>query len=826
MGLNYRRILILSLFLIIFSSILISSAGAYEIEDNDDFSLAINSSNHPIAESSLVLEDNSNSGDDFNSIDSNNENLVDTDNKDDLSVSNSQEDNNLKGSENKSSLDQFLDDIKNYKSGTIYIKDNLVINKPITISKTMIIDGKGHSISSKNRCRIFNINAATTLKNIVFKDASSKSGGAIYSTAKLSINNCQFLNNKASSYGGAIYSVGVLVVKNSKFTNNKAGKSGGAIFVDGKLTLSTSYFGLNKASIFGGALYASGKSATISNSKFERNSVKSNRRTVGGGAIYTLANTKISSSVFNKNFCKYTKRFSPTHQSLGGAIFYSRGNHTIRSSKFNGNRVDNDGGAILVGRKVVKFIVYKSSFISNRANFEDGGAISTVARISQIKSSRFMNNFAKEDGGAIDTYSLTRKRNSFKISNCLFKSNKAYKAAGAIYLGRKTNRVIGHCNFYSNKATIAGCLYMESGYSKLFKCIFNRNSAFKLKKSALYNKRHKRILHAGGCLFNNGSKLKVSSSRFKSNKANSGGVLYNKGKVTLKNSKFTYNSAVLGGGIVTSHKSMKIFRCSFLSNKARSLGGAIYLNSGSMKLYSSTLKSNKARSLGGAIYSYSGSMRLYSSTLRSNKASVSGGALYFKRGKFYTKNNVYYKNKANSNGGALLIHSGRVKIISNTFKSNKAKKCGGAIYITSGKGKVKSNAIISNKAKKFKAVFSESISLGNNWWGKIKKSPYKLNITNVKVKSWLVLKISSSKSKLKKGKSSKIRLTLRYNNKHKKISNIPKLKARFSSKGGFFNIKSKRLKKGLAVVKFTKRSSKKVKVYGKILGVPVAVRIR
>ena len=765
MGLNYRRILILSLFLIIFSSILISSAGAYEIEDNDDFSLAINSSNNPIAESSLVLEDNSNSGDDFNSIDSNNENFVDTDNKDDLSVSNSQEDNNLKVSESKSSLDQFLDDIKNYKSGTIYIKDNLVINKPITISKTMIIDGKGHSISSKNRCRIFNINAATTLKNIVFKDASSKSGGAIYSTAKLSINNCQFLNNKASSYGGAIYSVGVLVVKNSKFTNNKAGKSGGAIFVDGKLTLSTSYFGLNKASIFGGAIYASGKSATISNSKFERNSVKSNRRTVGGGAIYALANTKISSSVFNKNFCKYTKRLSRSQQSLGGAIFYS-------------------------------------------------------------KNSRFMNNFAKEDGGAIDTYSLTRKRNSFKISNCLFKSNKAYKAAGAIYLGRKTNRVIGHCNFYSNKATIAGCLYMESGYSKLFKCIFNRNSAFKLKKSALYNKRHKRILHAGGCLFNNGSKLKVSSSRFKSNKANSGGVLYNKGKVTLKNSKFTYNSAVLGGGIVTSHKSMKISRCSFSSNKARSLGGAIYLNSGSMKLYSATLKSNKAKSLGGAIYFYSGSMKLYSSTLRSNKASSSGGALYLKRGKFYSKNNVYYKNKANANGGALLIHSERVKIISNTFKSNKAKKCGGAIYITSGKGKVKSNAIISNKAKKFKAVYSESISLGNNWWGKIKKSPYKLKITNVKVKSWLVLKIISSKSKLKKGKSSKIRLTLRYNNKHKKISNIPKLKARFSSKGGSFNIKSKRLKKGLAVVKFTKRSSKKVKVYGKILGVPVAVRIR
>ena len=151
MGLNYRRILILSLFLIIFSSILISSAGAYEIEDSDDFSLAINSSNNTIAESSLVLEDNSNSEDDFKSIDSNDknlvdrdktnvDNLVDRDNNDELSVSNSQEDNNFKVSETKSSLDQFLDDIENYKSGTIYIKDNIVITETITISKPMIID--------------------------------------------------------------------------------------------------------------------------------------------------------------------------------------------------------------------------------------------------------------------------------------------------------------------------------------------------------------------------------------------------------------------------------------------------------------------------------------------------------------------------------------------------------------------------------------------------------------------------------------------------------------------------------------------------------------
>ena len=200
--------------------------------------------------------------------------------------------------------------------------------------------------------------------------------------------------------------------------------------------------------------------------------------------------------------------------------------------------------------------------------------------------------------------------------------------------------------------------------------------------------------------------------------------------------------------------------------------------------------------------------------------------MYFNKGKFYSKNNNYYLNRANANGGALLIHSGKINLLSNSFKTNKAKSIGGAIYITSGKGKIKSNAFISNKARKFKGVYSEkSIGLGNNWWGKIKKSPKKLKLTNINIKSWLVLKLKSSKSKLSKGKTAKISLNLRYNNKNRRISNIPNLKAFFYSKGGSFNTKSKLLKKGVAVVKFRKRSFKKVKVSGKVLGVRLSIYI-
>ena len=868
MRFNSRKIIVLSLFLILFSLIALGSVNAYDIEGNDDFTAIISSSNDSMDDSSSLLENNCNSNENLYSSDSW-EGFVSSDYDDEIFSSESGEeslddsyedivsDSNSDGTDQdiiveKTPLDQFLEDIENYSGGTIYITGNLIVNRTISLKKPMAIDGQNYSISSNGLCRIFNINSDVVLKNIVFKNAVSTNGGAIYSSAKLSLASCQFLNNKASSNGGVIYSLGnldinkckfdknsadglggaiycagELTVKNSNFTNNAALKSAGAIYIKNKLTLSNSYFSQNKASVSGGAIYTANKTATIKSCRFEKNSVSSKTSKVLGGAILASYNTVISNSIFNSNYCKYTKSLSLTYQSLGGAIAYTSGDHTLSSSSFDGNYVDNDGGAILAGRYVNKVTVDKSTFANNKANFEDGGAISSAAKTIQIKNSKFLNNFANEDGGAIDVYSLTGKTVNVKISSCDFKSNVAHKAAGAVYLGQKTNRVIENSNFNYNKATIGGCMYIEAGTTKINKCSFIGNSASKLTKNAIYNKNHQKIINAGGTIFNNGSSLQILSSRFDSNKAVYGGVIYNKGPLVLKNSKLNSNSASLGGAILTSLKSVKSSGNSFSKNKASSLGGAIYLNSGSMKLYSNTLKSNKASSLGGAIYLYSGTMNVYSSTLKSNKASTSGGALYLRSGKFYSKDSSYYFNNANANGGALLIHSGKVNLLSNIFNTNKAKSKGGAIYIKSAKGKIKSNAFVFSKAGKCKGVFSEkSISLANNWWGKIKKSPKKLKITNIKVKSWLVLKIKSSKSKLAKGKSSKIKVNLRYNNKNKKVSYIPKLKVTFSSKGGTFNANTKKLNKGVATVKFKKGTSKKTKVTGKVLGVRVSVSIR
>lgn len=76
-----------------------------------------------------------------------------------------------------------------------------------------------------------------TIRGNIFKNCSSKTGGAIYSTPNTSpvIEGNLFLDNKAITMGGAIYSQhGEATIRNNTFVGNTAGTGGDAIGVFGK----------------------------------------------------------------------------------------------------------------------------------------------------------------------------------------------------------------------------------------------------------------------------------------------------------------------------------------------------------------------------------------------------------------------------------------------------------------------------------------------------------------------------------------------------------------------------------------------------------------
>src|SRR2546427_7806547 len=160
---------------------------------------------------------------------------------------------------------------------------------------------------------IFNIPGGTvtiaglTLANAAFDgiDYDRGSGGAIFSSAALTVEDSVFTGNSTGWSGGGIFNKWSLVVTNSTFVDNSS-TSGGAI---------TNAYGVS--------------TATVSNCTFIGNSGK-----YAGGAIVNAATLTISKDIFSGN---------RTLQGSGGAISSDTGKLTVSDSVFTGNSAGLDG---------------------------------------------------------------------------------------------------------------------------------------------------------------------------------------------------------------------------------------------------------------------------------------------------------------------------------------------------------------------------------------------------------------------------------------------------------------------------------------------------
>ena len=178
---------------------------------------------------------------------------------------------------------------------TKYAPDGLVINTPITI------DGPGArvlTISGGDVSRIFGIDGGPTIiSGLTFANGRYTlfSGGAIATSADLTLNSCWFDKNFTSADGGAIYNVGPLTLNKCTFSGNIAnGGFGGAIhsfadsFAHGNVTAINCTFSGNRA-VGGGAVSnkASGRlgTTTLRNCTVAGNLASLNGTNTGGGVI-------------------------------------------------------------------------------------------------------------------------------------------------------------------------------------------------------------------------------------------------------------------------------------------------------------------------------------------------------------------------------------------------------------------------------------------------------------------------------------------------------------------------------------------------------------
>ena len=302
----------------------------------------------------------------------------------------------------------------------------------IELEGDMIIDGHGHVIDANHLSRVFIITSGSvTLKNIIFKNGKhfknhlldDSGGGAILAlpTSKLTIEDCQFVDNDSRQNAGAIYNKSPdSRISNSQFVNNSSQDMGGVILTDGSLILNEC--------------------------DFDSNSSK------WGGAICNRCLLECDGASFKDN----------SSQNGAGAIYNLKGNFKLNHSSFAGNNSIGEGGAIFNGKEAF-LDLSDCSFLENYSKSVDGGAIYNGGDLN-CNFCHFDCNNARHQGGAIANCS------SSSLTNSDFKQNSAI-SGGAVFIKWDLLKCES-CSFEDNSAEYHGndlCV-VQNGSLELKNC--------------------------------------------------------------------------------------------------------------------------------------------------------------------------------------------------------------------------------------------------------------------------------------------------------------------------------------------------------------------
>ena len=571
-------------------------------------------------------------------------------------------------------------------------------NYGISITKTTIINGNGHTIDANGHGSIFVVKDSSvtlTLNDLTLINANPVSdssgivsnGGAVYfDGSTLIVNNVNFKNNTVYKYGGAIYTTGTCIVDSSVFDGNDVqfrsqniDNGGAAIYADngasllisnsqiinnhknmvirdnnvgdlvdgvvvatGYTKISKSYF-RNNSGCYGGAVTSLGYTNAGKNQIIIENSVFDANRAFQGAAVNVIGSTfKISGTNFTNN---KGVGYGSGNPNVGALLTWYGCEGTISDCNFINNTAGN-GAAYRLG--------------------DDHNGVSSAS----VDSCTFINNTATNQGGAIYEGGKTGKA-TLDIKNSTFANNSAKKEGSAIYNGYTLN-IDDDTTFTNNMVYMYYTGTLNIGEIKTFTDLQN---AINMVEGDIH-------------LSSNVTMLDSEADKFVN------GIVVDH-LVNLKCDGFTINANNLGRifNVTSTADKLNIYNANLINGNA-DIGGAIY-NTGSVYAYNTAFKDNTAATMGGAVFN-KGTLTIQKCivdnndiTKRTSSASEDyGGAAIYNwydgvltvSGSNFTNNIKNYKNGDRLVGAIATIGDAT---ISDSYFVNNAGRWGGAIT-TSG----------------------------------------------------------------------------------------------------------------------------------------------
>ena len=570
-----------------------------------------------------------------------------------------------------------------------------------------VLSASGESVELRNVMFSRNrINKVESVNNLMIVDSTfdgnSDTGLDLRSIAnRVKIENCIFSNN---GHRGITAVSSDLEITRSTFYNNR-GPGGGCIHAQSStVTIRVTNFTecSSEGGIDGGAIYGQQVAFTITDTNFTDN------EGYGGGAIAgTFSSFNITSSNFIRNI----------GMQWGGAIKADTGTSllTLADTNFISNTA-RSGGAVFAYRLDT---LVCCNFINNAGVPGNGGGLYLQTLIPvTISYCNFLNNTNNKGGFGGAGASIFVESNvdhvSVNIMGSSFVNNTALPGHGGGL-------------FFKSNGQHASIIVTESSF---------RNNSANLHESAP----HRSIINGGAIYFtgSNGS-IFINNSDLAMNSASiSGGAIYVTGSVSVSNSTFSQNRALMGeGGAIVSDQQnafVSLTQTTFSQNTAPNCGaisiqdlghvvtltdssfvynegtshsngggGVACFNNSVISAITSNFLNNMASYHGGVFLIQFSSFRFEDSHFHNNFALKDGGVIYsstsFQNPSTISRSS-FIQNTAGRDGGVLFIESAgeQLNISQSTFSDNNATSNGGVIYVSESTVHISETNILNNTA--------------------------------------------------------------------------------------------------------------------------------
>ena len=619
---------------------------------------------------------------------------------------------------------------------TISLSANITMaDHPPHIDKRISVEGNGHTISGRNRYRIFVVaeSGDLTINNLTLTNGKAQDGGPW----------CVGGEVTGDIVGGAICNSGKLSITTSSFNGNSA-RNGGAIFNSGEASISRSSFSDNSSVGFysgGGAIYNHRGEASISGSSFSDNSA-----TYGGAIFNFRGEASISESSFGGNSARY-----------GSALFLS-GTATLSHLTLADNWADSSGGGIFVHADQRPSISLRNSILADNIGADCVNEVALVESLNNIikdgsclgatgmQVDPMLGDWVEATDTTTGYYPLLAGSEAIDAaadSACTetdqLGNPRPYGATcdvGAIEFGASPpsaepapEPAPADDTKTKPDSPAPGSGIQVASYSELANAIRNASDGDTISLTGdITMTDHpphidKRITFEGNGHTISGDEqyrifvvaesgdLTIDNLTLTNGKAEDGGLecvagkdwsdevggaICSLGTLTITNSTFNGNSAEFGGAIFNTGEA-SISNSSFSGNSADSGWGGAIENRGeaSISVSGSSFSGNSAPFGGAILNSGEASISVSVSSFSGNSANENGGAIV-NRGEASISGSSFSGNSANENGGAI-VNRGEASISGSSFSGNSAD-FGGAIFNFRGEASISGSSFSGNSA--------------------------------------------------------------------------------------------------------------------------------